>query len=572
MSTDRETELNEVKAGAAGVALGSLTYMGGQLPLEPSVLDAVTGYGYSGAAALVAGAVAHNRWYFSARQKFLREVHGEGWLDRHDLRNTSGRAALRRQAAQIRPKLEGKGKPSEYGWKLGKLVSGERYLRGRAVYTPGPRPIGIVGPTESGKTQLLVNGVVETPGAAVVTSTKTELVELTQVLRSQLGPTPVFNPQGLGDVENTFYWDPVAGCTDQQIADARAWALVRGGGGKEGIERADFWAGKAQEIIRAYLLAAALQGWDMGAVMHWAHNPDDYTPVNILEAHPMHVPAGWVGTLTTHLQASHNTRTGYFATVTSCVGFMDNPRVAAACRPPANQSFDVAEFIKANGTLYLVGGQQDRRIAPLLTALTEHIFGEAQKIAANEAGGRLDPWLSFWLDEVANITPVPLDVWTTDSRGWGIRIAAVIQALSQLETTWGPARADTIWNNLVTKVILPGVTDHKDLENLSYLAGKRWRTRITENENSGDAAGRGRSTSTGRTQERENVVDGHTISNMPKWHIYVHGLGRHAAVLKFEPGFKRVRRELRRLGKRAEARKLPSLAWRPEEGEEGAPA
>lgn len=117
MSTDRDTKLNEVKAGAAGVALGSLTYMGGQLPLEPSVLDAVTGYGYSGAAALVAGAVAHNRWYFSARQKFLREVHGEGWLDRHDLRNTSGRAALRRQAAQIRPKLEGKGKPSDYGWK-----------------------------------------------------------------------------------------------------------------------------------------------------------------------------------------------------------------------------------------------------------------------------------------------------------------------------------------------------------------------------------------------------------------------------------------------------------------------
>jgi hypothetical protein len=85
---------------------------------------------------------------------------------------------------------------------------------------------------------------------------------------------------------NTFFWDPVSGCENQQVAESRAWALVRGGGGAEGTERADFWARKAQEIIRCYLMAAAIQGWDMGAVAHWANNPDDLTPVNILEAHP----------------------------------------------------------------------------------------------------------------------------------------------------------------------------------------------------------------------------------------------------------------------------------------------
>lgn len=580
MSTDRDTKLTEVKTAAGLVGLGAVAYLLNSLADPSSTIDNIT---TPVLVVVVIGLlllIAHHFWYFSAKQKFMREVAGDGWLDRHDLNDTSGRAALRKQADQLRPGLSGRGKPREYGWKIGAIVSGQRNLRGRAVYTPGPRPIGIVGPTESGKSQLLINGLVESPGAAVVTSTKPELTIKTKLIRQHHGPVAVFNPQGLGAdsekveerqlVENTFYWDPVADCTDQQIADARAWALVRGGGGAQGIERADFWAGKAQEIIRAYLMAAALQGWDMGAVMHWAHNPDDYTPVNILEAHPAHVPAGWIGTLTTHLQASHNTRTGYFATVTSCVGFMDNPRVAAACRPSAGQSFDVAEFIRSNGTLYLVGGQQDRRVAPLLNALTEHVFGEAQKLAATQ-GGRLDPYLTFWLDEVANITPVPLDQWTTDSRGWGIRVAAVIQALSQLETTWGSARAGTIWNNLVTKIILPGVTDHRDLENLAYLAGKRWRTRVTENENSG--GGRGRSTGTGRTPERENVVEGSTISGLPKWHVYVHGLGRnHAVVLRFEPGYKRVKREMRRLGKRAEAAGAPALGWQPEEGREGASA
>ncbi|NKQ59222.1 TraM recognition domain-containing protein [Amycolatopsis sp. K13G38] len=582
MSRDKDVKLTELKTGAGGLGLGAaslaldaIAQPGGAFT---PFIETVATPGMVAGGVLAAGAVTHNRWYFSAHQIFRREVHGDGWLDKHDLNQTCGKAALRKEADQLRPGLKGKkGKPTEYGWNLGEIVSGHRNVRGRSVYSPGPRPIGIVGPTESGKSQLLIGGIIETPGAAVITSTKPELAVATKLIRQHRGPVAVFNPQGLGAdsadaterglVENTFYFDPVLGCTDQQLADARAWGLVRGGGGREGIERADFWAGKAVEIIRCYLMAAALQGWDMGAVMHWAHNPDDYTPVNILEAHPAHVPAGWIGTLTTHLQASHNTRTGYFATVTSCVGFMDNPLVAAACRPPKGHSFNVAEFLRSNGTLYLIGGQQDLRVAPLLNCLTEYLFSEAQKIAAG-MGGRLDPYLTFWLDEVANITPVPLDQWTTDSRGWGIRVVAVIQALSQLETTWGPARADTIWANLRTKIILPGVTDQRDLEALAYLAGKRWVERVTENENSGDATGRGRSRSTGRSRVQEPVVEGHTISGMPKWHIYVHGLGRHhAAVLKFEPGYKRATRETKRLSKLAQSAGVPAL--QPAEATEG---
>ncbi|MCW2506584.1 MAG: Glyoxalase/bleomycin resistance protein/dioxygenase [Actinomycetia bacterium] len=42
----------------------------------------------------------------------------------------------------------------------------------------------------------------------------------------------------------------------------RARALVRGGGGATGPQNADFWAAKASEILRCYLLAAALDGWD----------------------------------------------------------------------------------------------------------------------------------------------------------------------------------------------------------------------------------------------------------------------------------------------------------------------
>ena len=49
----------------------------------------------------------------------------------------------------------------------------------------------------------------------------------------------------------------------------------------------------------------------------------------------------------------------------------------------------------------------------------------AEKDAAGLPGGRLAPTLNFVLDEVANITPVPLDRWAADSRGWGITVTTI---------------------------------------------------------------------------------------------------------------------------------------------------
>ncbi len=155
------------------------------------------------------------------------------------------------------------------GWQVGHLVSGGPWVRlqwrprswrpggwrlahwrpqPQAVYSPWARGFGVVGPQGSGKTQFLFNVILDSPGAAVVPSTKPELVVLTRGLRERVGPTVVFNPAQLGDIGSDLRWDPTAGCTDQDVADRRAWALVRGGGGAAGVDRPDFWAGKAQEI------------------------------------------------------------------------------------------------------------------------------------------------------------------------------------------------------------------------------------------------------------------------------------------------------------------------------------
>ncbi|MGH8920053.1 MAG: hypothetical protein ACRD0H_17260, partial [Actinomycetes bacterium] len=79
--------------------------------------------------------------------------------------------------------------------------------------------------------------------------------------------------------------DPVAGCENPEVADARARVLV--GGCKGGIgqewDRVDRRLRSSAEIIRCYLLAAALDGLDTTSVLAWVCDPPDPTPMSLLE-------------------------------------------------------------------------------------------------------------------------------------------------------------------------------------------------------------------------------------------------------------------------------------------------
>jgi type IV secretory pathway TraG/TraD family ATPase VirD4 len=210
-----------------------------------------------------------------------------------------------------------------------------------------------------------------------------------------------------------------------------------------------------------------------------------------------------------------------------------------SCRPGAGEGFDIAAYLGSPGTLYVLAGEGDQRIAPLLTALTEAVFSTAKQVAATHPGGQLDPPLGLFLDEIANITPVPLDNWAADSRGWGITVWAVAQDLAQLGTRWGRTRAHTIFANLPTRIVLPGVAAREVLEHLAYLAGQR--TVVQTSEGRSDT-GEGRCTrSRNQSKAREPVVTGHTIYGLPRWHAYVLGLGTKSAIVRFEPGWRRRR-------------------------------
>lgn len=566
MSMGTNAKLTELQVGGGAVVVGGLAYILDSFAEDGSPIDAITTPLMWLAGVVLLGVVVHNRWYFSRKQRWRRELGGpDGWLDRHGYRDHCSPKALREHGTDLRPGMTiTRSTPiSELGWCAGRLVTGSHNMRRKSVYSPWSRGVVIFGPQGSGKSQYAVHIILDAPGPVLASSTKLELAGLTSKIRAARGHTHLLNPQKLGDQPGTVQWSPIDGCDDPDVAEKTAAALVRGGGGARGTERAEFWAGKATEIIRVYLLAAALAGYDMQAVEYWAQdnaqaaNPDT-TPAAILERHPQIAPPAWIGTYRTNVGASWNTRTGYFATVISAVSFMNSPSVRAACTPAPGQGFSIERFLQNNETLYLVGSK-DGAIAPLLTAFTERVFDTAKRLGAL-AGGRLPTPLTMLLDEAANITPVPLDEWAADSRGWGITVCPIFQDLSQINTTWGPTRANTVFGTLPTKIGLPGVANPDDLETLSYLGGDRDVEQVSEGEhNSGKGGWGARSRSRNISRHRERVVTGHTIYGMPKWHAYVLGLDRKPAMVTFEPGYKRVNRELKRVerGQRKASKKGP---------------
>ncbi|ALE86543.1 type IV secretory system conjugative DNA transfer family protein [Pseudonocardia sp. HH130629-09] len=491
------------------------------------------------AAAMATAATGVLLWWQRPAARVRRLYGHGGWMGVRSYIEAATKRATRAVNPPA-PRVDGTAaRPvNRHGAMLGRLVTGPLLIRGLRVLSAWTRGILMLGPPGSGKTSMLVGLVLDAPGAAYVSSTKTELFDLTADFRAQHGAVRVFNPTGLGGRRSTFAWNPLSGCTDGAVADKRARALVRGGGGAAGSGSKEFWADKASEIVRCYLLAAALSGRTMESVQAWAQNAQDTTPVELLEQHEAAVPKGWLDSLRRHLDAAPNERSGYFAAVLPAVSFLDNAAVAAACNPQGDDETDLAEFVAGTDTLYVIAGEGDRRIAPLITALTEAVF-ETAKIVAATRGGRLSPPLAMFLDEVANTTPVPLDHWAADSRGWGISIVAVLQDLAQLNSRWGDDAAATIFNNLPTKVVLPGVASKEDLERLAYLAGPRWDRRNSEGRD--------------KTWETSEVVSGGNLYKLPRWHAFVAGVGPQAAIVRFVPGYLQVRRARRKLGRTVEA-------------------
>ena len=393
----------------------------------------------------------------------------DGFATRADIaKYASGRALLRR-SAHLRPTLA-KPTPPDVGYRLGTL-------RGAPVWASVEDSMLLIGPPRSGKGHnVIINTILDAPGAVIATSTRPDTIAITIRARQRRGPVAVFDPQQLAPgVPAGLRWSPVRGCQDVQTAKTRARGLAAAAGFATGTDNGGYWEGLTRQVLEQLLHAAALGARTAADLYAWSRQPAAAADaVAILTSHPAAAP-GWGEDLNTAINNDPRTRDSVWGGVKTALASLSDPAVVAAVTPGPGEEFDPKTFIRSGGTLYLLGTSAGSGgVAPLVAAFVEDLTETAKRLASRSPGARLDPPLLLALDEIGNLAPLPsLPQLMSDGGGTGITVLPVLQSISQARTAWGEHQTGTIWDAAIAKIILGGSTVPKDLSDLSTLLGDR---------------------------------------------------------------------------------------------------
>ncbi|WP_207782462.1 type IV secretory system conjugative DNA transfer family protein [Phytoactinopolyspora limicola] len=335
----------------------------------------------------------------------------------------------------------------------------------------------VLGPTRSGKgLHVVVDMILDAPGAVVTTSTRPDNLAITHNARARLGPVAVFDPQHLAPgIPGGLRWSPVRGCADPQTAMIRARGLASDTGFRGGVENGSYWQAQTEAVLRGLLHAAALDHRTARDLYRWSLDPVHASEAVRLMYNTDVAAAGWADALEATISMDERTRSNVWSGVRQALGALADPRVLDAVTPTAHEQFDPEEFIVSGGTLYMLGTSTGAGAAnALVNAFVEDVLETARRLAAGNPGARLDPPLSLVLDEIGNLVPIPsLPALMAEGGGSGLATTAVLQSLAQARGRWGEHDAATIWDAATVKLILGGASNPKDLQDISALIGER---------------------------------------------------------------------------------------------------
>ena len=398
----------------------------------------------------------------------------QGTATRRDIDATASEKALLRRASTLRPSLR-RPAAQDVGYRLGTS-------HGREIWASVEDSILVIGPPRSGKgLHLVVNAILDAPGAVVTTSTRPDNIAATIRARSSRGPVAVFDPQrlsaGISEVAGVgVRWSPIRGCEDPLTAMIRATGLASSTGlSSGGTESGGFWEGRARAVLQALLHAAALDRLPTRVLFEWSLSATAaMDAVGILASHGGAAP-GWADSLHGMIHSDPRTRDSIWMAVAQAMASLADPQVLDAVSTTPGEEFDPFQFLTNNGTLYLLATGAGAGAAwPLVAAFMEDLTETARHLAASSPGTRLDPPLLLALDEIGNLAPLPsLPALMAEGGGTGITTMPVLQSLSQARAKWGEHPASTIWDASIVKVLLGGASASKDLQELSVLIGER---------------------------------------------------------------------------------------------------
>lgn len=430
-----------------------------------------------------------------------------GIATRTDVTTAASEKALLRRAGQLRPSIQNPAVTD-----VGYLLGASRNVN---VWASVEDSILLIGPPRSGKgLHVVINAILDAPGAVVTTSTRPDNLTATLKARSAEGrPLAVFDPQHLAEgVPAGLRWSPIRGCEDPLTAMIRATGLAAGTGlSAGGVEGGDFWEGKTRTALQALLHAAALDHRTPAELFRWTLDPAAASDaVAILTANPK-AATGWADSLQAMIDADPRTRDSIWQGVSLSLAALADPRVLDTVSPGPEERFDPEEFLRKRGSVYLLAtGAGANNSAALVSAFVEDLVEAARRLAARSPAARLDPPLLLALDEIGNLAPLPsLPTLMAEGGGTGITTMPVLQSLAQAREKWSDNAAGAIWDASIVKIILGGASNSRDLQDLATLIGER--DEITDSTTIGDHGSR----TAQRSIRRVSIMPPDVIRTLP---------------------------------------------------------
>jgi len=346
----------------------------------------------------------------------------------------------------------------------------------------GPGGVMAVGPSRSGKTTNIINGVFEWQHPAILVSLKSDFLDVTEKWRGSLGDVKVFDPSGVNGRESAT-WSPLRGSATvsgavraaRQIAES---APRRDSGGEGG----DFWLQMAESLIAALLVIAAnSKDRTFAHIVEWVVSTDMPLEDNVGQVQPLmralkgdgdpaRKEAGeFASTVLEGLwRNDHRTVSGVYATARTMVWPWIDPLVATAT---GSFTIDLDWLLAGNNTLYACIPLNDQhRLRPVLGGMLNDIVGQAFERYVR-TGKPLDPPLLLVIDEAATLRPDQLASWASTLAGIGVHLVTAWQSVAQIDAAYGQ-QSHAILTNHLTKLFFAGMSDAAGLDYLSRLLGE----------------------------------------------------------------------------------------------------
>ncbi|WP_053353949.1 TraM recognition domain-containing protein [Leucobacter musarum] len=386
---------------------------------------------------------------------------------------------------KLRPSLAGREiEPCFVGYFLGTF-------KGRDIWTRAEDPTILIGPSRSGKGfRFVLRQIVEAPGAVITTSVRLDNAKITMGARARSGsPTLVFAPgvEGGKEIGRVLKLDPIAGCEDEETLVRRINAFIPSGAFGGSTSNGGHWDTLGKQLASHLFHAAACGGLGVDDVWGWVMNPvAARDAVSLIRKHPQGLKEHadhleYVIGMPPEQLASN------WGVLPTVLAFMASGAARWWMKPDDGETIDLVDFILQRGTVYIVG---DKMAAPEYTRMIDGLLGEfdfvTKGLAAASPSSRLDPPVTYILDEAGNIEYQGMYELITAGGGYGRVGLAVFQSKNQLEQFGDNSTGATLWDAAVAKIILPGGGDTKALDEVSGLIGDVWVERQSHTVGAGD--------------------------------------------------------------------------------------